>query len=136
MSGNIPHRTPLERFGRKLFGLAAITLIIVALWNIPYNILREERFRLFGESMTTGVVTEIRSEQATSGERLNFIEYKYVDNDGLARWGSARLPEATWKRFRPGSLLQVLYAKSRPDLARIQGEMEPPFQIWLRNLLR
>lgn len=128
-------RTPAQRLVRKLIGVIAVALIVFALWNVPYDILREERFRLYGETRTTGLVTEIRTETGSDNSREYFIDYKYIDQDGFARVEVAPLPKKLWDKFRPGSRVEVLYVTGRPGLVRIPGEIEPKFQIWLRNLL-
>lgn len=112
-----------------------MALIIIALWQIPYDILREERFRVYGETRTAGVVTETHTVVAENGKRRYLIEYKYVDQDGFARTATAPLPDDLWKQYRPGSRIDVLYIRSKPGMSRIIGEIEPVFQVWLRRML-
>jgi len=128
-------RTPAQKLVRKLIGVAAVALIIFAFWNMPYDILREERFRLYGETRTTGLVTEVRTEASQGDSRTYFIDYKYIDRDGFAREAEASLPKSVWDKFHPGTRLDVLYVTGRPALSRVHGEIEPKFQIWLRSLL-
>ncbi|MGL1861538.1 MAG: hypothetical protein OCC46_03335 [Pseudodesulfovibrio sp.] len=120
---------------RCLFGFAATGLIVFAISQIPYDILREERFRLFGETRTTGVVLEVRWDTLENTEKRFLIQYKYVDNDGFAHQAVAPLQHAVWERYRPGSRIEVVYAQSRPALVRVRGEIEPRFQTWLRSIL-
>ena len=120
---------------RCLFGFAVTALIIFAISQIPYDILREERFRIFGETRTTGIVLEVRTDTLEDAEKRFAILYKYVDNDGFAHQAIAPLQREIWERYRPGSRIEVVYAQSRPGLVRVHGEIEPKFQIWLRNLL-
>ncbi|HKI81454.1 MAG TPA: hypothetical protein VKA04_07385, partial [Pseudodesulfovibrio sp.] len=63
------------------------------------------------------------------------IEYTYVDPDGFARRAEARLPDSQWRQYRPGKVIKVLLVRGRPDISRIPGEVEPAFQVWLRNLM-
>lgn len=135
MSGNTPKRTPLHQTMRYLFGIAMIALIIYGLSLIPYEILREERFRLFGEASAVGVVTEVMIRETAEQEKRFVVTYSYVDQDGLPREASAPLPEKVWKSFHKGSRVRVTYALSHPGLSRIKDEIEPPFQLWLRNAI-
>ncbi|WP_285906300.1 DUF3592 domain-containing protein [Pseudodesulfovibrio pelocollis] len=136
LSGNRVRRTPAMRVLRGVVGCAAVALIIYALSMVPYDILRAERFRIYGESFTTGVVTAVRAEAATSEGSRFFVDYKYVDADGLVRNATARLPHEEWERYRPGERIEVLYASQRPAVSRTPGEIEPRFQLWLRAMLR
>ncbi|MFH1913954.1 MAG: DUF3592 domain-containing protein [Pseudomonadota bacterium] len=136
LSGNIVRRTPLMRVLRGVVGCAAAALIIYALTMVPYDMLRAERFRMYGETFTTGVVTAVRSEAATGDGSRFFIDYKYVDTDGLVRNATARLHHEQWERYRPGGRIDVLYARQRPGVSRTPGEIEPRFQLWLRAMLR
>jgi hypothetical protein len=135
LSGTRPKRTPTQRIIRFLIGVTAIACIIFSLSLVPYDILRAERFRLFGETMTTGIVTSVSTKAGTEDGSRFFIEYKYVDSDGLARHASARLPQQDWQRLRPGTRIEVLFARQRPGLSRVRHEIEPPFQQWLRRML-
>jgi len=128
-------RTPAQKGIRILLGITVVTLIIYTLSQVPYDILREERFRLFGEEYTTGIVTDLRTQ--TNGDRDSqfIINYKYIDQDGFARQAEASLPREIWSKYHPSSRIRVMYARTKPGLSRIKGEIEPKFQIWLRNLL-
>ncbi len=134
MSGTRVKRTPLQNFLRRTMGIATIIAIIWTLYSIPYTILREERFRVFGEERTTGLVLAVQTDNTNQNDRFS-IKYKYVDPDGFARIITAPLPHAIWQKFRPGNRVVVFYARSKPGLARIPGEIQPPFQIWLHNIL-
>lgn len=135
LSGNYPKRSPMQRLMRRLFGVIAIALIIFLLSEIPYDILREERFRLFGEMRTTGIVLAVHSDGAAAPGKTYSIDYKYIDQDGYAHETSAPLARNVWETYHPGSRLEVIYVRSRPDLTRVKGEVEPAFQVWLRNVL-
>ncbi len=126
-------RTPGQKLARKLIGIITIALIVFVLSQIPYELLREERFRLYGETRTTGIVTDVYT--ANDHGRYFIVGYKYIDQDGFAHTAQAPLPKAIWQKFGPGSRIEVFYASGQPQLARVRGELEPAFQIWLRRLL-
>ncbi len=129
-------RTPMQRFVRYFFGIIIIGCLVWAFYSIPYDILREERARLYGEELTSGLVLAVSSDE-TGGmpDARLIVEYKYVDPDGFARIASARLPNSLWQKYRPGKTVKVIYVRTRPDLARVPGEVEPRFQVWLRELM-
>lgn len=135
LSSSPIRRTPVQKFMRIFFGACAVALIIFAFSQIPYDILREERFRLFGEVRTTGMVTETLTDNVPQEPPRFIVRYKYVDQDGQARHATALLPQPLWARYHPGSRIAVLYARPQPDLSRVPHEIEPAFQLWLRNLL-
>ncbi|XXJ19015.1 hypothetical protein ACR42D_05555 [Desulfovibrio caledoniensis] len=136
LSGSNPRRTPLRRLARALAGLAAVSLIVWGLASIPYDILRAERSRLFGEEITSGLVLKLRTDEDPEHPHARVvIEYTYVDPDGYARRAEARLPDSLWRQYRPGKVVKVLLVKGRPDISRIPDEVEPAFQVWLRNLM-
>ena len=136
MSGTHTKRTPRQNFLRRSLGAITIIAIIWAFYSIPYDILREERFRVFGEERTTGLVLAVEADKTAPNPNDRFyIKYKYVDPDGFAHTTIAPLPHDIWQKFYPGSRVVVFYARSRTRLARIPGEIQPPFQIWLHNLL-
>ncbi|MDD3313333.1 hypothetical protein [Pseudodesulfovibrio sp.] len=128
-------RTPAARLARLLFGCAAVAAIVCILAQLPYGVLREERARIFGEVGTVGVVEAVRSEAVPNSGMIFFIDYKYVDQDGLLRRSSSRVAAPAWRRFSPGSRVRVLYARSQPELARVPGQLFSPFQAWLRRVL-
>lgn len=135
LSGNHSQRTPAQKAMRYGIGTATCLCIIFILWQIPYDILREERYRLYGETRTTGLVLEVGAD--SSGDGYPFmLRYKYVDADGLARESTAPLPREEWEMYRPGNRIEVFFINARPNIVRVQGEIEPPFQLWLRNFLQ
>ena len=133
MSGSKPKRTPAQQVMRYAFGTIMIGAIIFVLSQIPYEILREERFRMYGETSVVGVVTAVFRQEESSSQYA--VQYQYVDQDGLSRHATAPLPKDIWSQYRAGSRLRVTYAVASPSLARIKGEIEPPFQLWLRSML-
>lgn len=135
LKGKQPHRTPAQKAVRYAIGAISCALIVFILWQIPYNILREERFRIYGETSTTGIILEVGADASGNGYPF-MIRYKYVDADGLAREASAPLPRELWEQYRPGSPIEVIYITSRAEIARVPGEIEPRFQLWLRSVLQ
>ena len=130
-----PRRSLFTRLSRLVFGCVAVGLVVWLLAQVPYGVLREERARIFGEVRTTGLVEALRSESVPGGGMQFFVAYKYVDQDGMLRRAESRIEPDVWRRFSPGDKLHVLYARSRPELARVGGQIDPPFQMWLRRML-
>jgi len=129
-----PKRTPAQRAIRYATGTLACALIIFILWLLPYDILREERYRIYGETRTSGMVLEMGADPTTDYPFM--IRYKYIDADGIAREAMAPLDRERWEEYRPGNSIDVFYIRSRPNIVRITGELEPPFQLWLRDILQ
>lgn len=128
-------RSPLHKAVRFVTGIIAVAFIGWILYCVPYDILREERFRLLGEKRTTGVVLAVHTGDATSSKARFMVDYKFVDPDGYARTAVAPLPEDIWKMYRPGNRVEVFYPSSKPEMSRIPHEIEPAFQVWLRSML-
>ena len=40
-----------------------------------------------------------------------------------------------WAKYRPGHPIKVIFVRNRPDIVRLPGEVEPAFQVWLRDLM-
>ena len=135
LSGSRPKRSPGVRLARIIIGILAVVAIVYGLSALPYDVLRVERYRLFGEVRTIGRVTALRTDVTRQEGLRYFIDYKYIDRDGLARQGTARIGRDLWIQFSTGDRLNVLFARSRPSLSRIPGEIETPFQHWLRRML-
>ena len=136
MSGTHAKRTAAYRRLRIVLGTVVVSCLVWAFASLPYDVLREERARLYGEEATMGVVLKARSD--TSPEHPDaglVIEYKYVDPDGFARTAWARMPDSEWSKYRPGRPVKVVYVRNRPDIVRLPGEVEPAFQVWLRDLM-
>jgi len=135
-SGSRPKRSPLQKFLRIVAAALILAAAFLALYNIPYDVLRQERVRLYGERRTSGLVLETFTDTGapSPGDRYG-IKYKYVDPDGYAHTAVARLALDDWRQYRPGSPVPVYYAVSWTDLSRIPGEIEPHFQTWLREAL-
>ncbi len=131
-----PKRTPIQKAIRIGIGVLGVAAIVYILSLVPYDILREERHRMYGEARTTGIITGVRTDDvAIAGSRF-VAEYKFIDGDGYARQALAPLPRELWDKLQPGSKVQVLFVRPLPHLVRMVGEIEPPFQIWLRSVLR
>lgn len=136
MSTHTSRRSPLYKAMRFMLGVVAVAAIVWGLSCVPYDILREERFRLMGETQTSGVVLAMYTNNTASSPDTRFvIKYKFVDPDGYARTILAPLPQNIWELCTPGSQVNVFYPSSKPEFARIPGEVEPAFQAWLRSVL-
>lgn len=136
MSGTHAKRTAARRPMRLVAGTIIVACLVWAFVSLPYDVLREERARLYGEEATTGVVLAVRSDADPGFPNAGLIvEYKYIDPDGFARTASARMENSNWPRFRPGHPVKVIYVRNRPNIVRLPGEVEPPFQLWLRALM-
>lgn len=136
LSGSRKKRTPMQKIIRKVVGVFVVSAIVWCLYSVPYDVLREERLRLFGEEHTSGLVLSVHADtNARNPDDRYLIEYKYVDPDGYAHTAYAALPFKVWQKFQAGSRIEVFYALSKPALARVPGEIEPPFQKWLRETL-
>jgi len=126
----------LQKLLRIVVAVVALAGVFFALYSVPYGVLREERVRMFGERRTSGLVLETFTDTGADDPSDRYgIEYKYVDPDGYAHTSFAKLPLDAWRHYRPGSPIPVFYAASRPELSRVAGEIEPEFQLWLREKL-
>lgn len=131
-----PKRSPVQRLLRFFLGTVVVVGIAWGVVSLPYDILREERARLYGEKSTTGQVVSVQADESDShpGARL-LVEYHYVDPDGFSHTATARLPDNLWQRYRKGAVIRVIYVHNRPEIVRLPDEVEPSFQVWLRNLM-
>lgn len=129
-------RTPAQRRLRFVVGTVVVACLIFGFASLPYDILREERARLYGEEVTSGLVLKVRSDKSPDfpGAKL-IVQYKYIDPDGFAHIAEARLPDHLWRKYRPGSTIKVIYGRTQPSLVRVPDEVEPAFQVWLRDLM-
>ncbi|WP_018124880.1 DUF3592 domain-containing protein [Desulfovibrio oxyclinae] len=124
--------------GIQLFLAVGLTLLFLwLLYKVPYQMIREERVRLLGETKTTGeVLLKEKSSTSTSFETpWHTITFKYVDNDGYTRTEKVIMKEAYWQQLRPGSVVTVWFARAKPDLVRVEGMVESEMQTRLRNWL-
>ena len=120
----------VRRLLLRAAALAATAGILVLLCNLPYGVLRAERVRAYGEIQTRGLV-----ESYARTDEGWLVLYHYRDQHGLDRSAEAPVSKNFHDTVRPGDLLPVYYAKADPRLSRIQGQLETPFQAWLRNFL-
>ncbi|BDQ35163.1 hypothetical protein JCM14722_27050 [Pseudodesulfovibrio portus] len=136
MSGTHAKRTAEYRRIRIIVGAAVVACLVWAFASLPYDILRAERARLYGEEATTGVVLAVRGvESSDTGKGRLVVDYKYIDPDGFARTASARMDASKWSQYRPGRSVKVIFVRNRPEIVRLPGEEEPAFQLWLRDLM-
>lgn len=136
MSGTNAKRSSTNRKLRLVLGTVIVAFLVWAFASLPYDLLREERARLYGEEATAGVVLSVRSDVSPDYPEAGVVvEYKFVDPDGFARTASARMPDSEWTKYRPGKTIKVVFVRNRPDIVRLPGEVEPAFQLWLRDLM-
>jgi hypothetical protein len=126
-----PERGPVVRWLAAGF----CALVLLALTRVPYETLREERIRAFGEEPALGVVTARRTVPAQEGERHE-LTYRYRGPDGVARLRSAPFPADVWHASAPGTTLEVYFASGEPNLSRARFEVEDGFRVWLREAVR
>lgn len=122
------------RILRILTGVAFTAGFIWLLYQIPYDIFREERARAMGERQVSALVFEKKLVEDVDGD-LHIISYRYYDSDGVERIGVANMPRDLWKRLQKGSRVPVFYARSLPTLSRVKYMIEPEFQRTLRGWL-
>lgn len=133
---NKPKRTPGERIVRFLTGLVVVSALVWGFYSLPYDILREERARMYGEEISTAMVLEaVTDESGEYPDAKVLIRYKYVDHDGYSRTAVARIPNSMWGKYRTGMVVRVYLVSTRPDISRVEDEVEPAFQTWLRSVL-
>lgn len=136
-----PSRSVSVRLKKAVQLFLAIGLTLLFLWllyKVPYQMLREERIRILGETYTSGEVLSKAQSKTTSKYETPWytITFRYVDDDGYARTARAVMQEEVWRRLQPGSVVQVWFARAKPDLVRVKGMVESEMQVMLRNWLQ
>ncbi|MEF2144906.1 MAG: hypothetical protein V3573_05630 [Desulfovibrionaceae bacterium] len=127
----------VSRFKITLRQLTLLILTAFLVWlftQIPYDILREERFRAMGENRITVWIVDKKMD-TTDGLTRKLLFYRYKDADGITRQSVVSADESTWNATRIGTPLAGFAAKVAPGLSRIIGQEEEPFRLWLRNAL-
>ncbi len=123
---------------RRMRRSLAVVLTATFLWlltQIPYDIIRQERIRAFGEEPTQALVVSKSASLGLEGE-LHQIIYRYVGPEGLNRQREAIFDAHFWQSVRPGNSITIYYALGEPNLSRAHLEIEDPFRVWLRNAVR
>ena len=123
---------------KRLRTALALILTGAVLWllsQVPYQILREERIRAFGETEVRAVVTGVAVDDSGTG-RTWLATYRYIGPEGMTRERRAAFPPEVWERLAPGRVITVYYANGEPNISRAQLEAESAFRVGLRRLAR
>ncbi len=137
--GRYPHQMrpgPLRRALVRAAWILAAAALIWGLYSLPYDILRTERIRAYGEEETQGVVLDRIESADKDGRPLFLVRYAFQDDSGLTRQAEAPFPEDFYRTLRPGDPLRIFYARANPAVVRAQGQLEPWFQAHLRRFLQ
>ena len=133
-----PHqrpRRPLRSFLAKALLILATAGVIWGLASLPYDILRVERIRAFGEQETRGVVLSVAGAEDQDGRPVVLVEYEYRDGDGVFRQARALFSPEHSPIPKPGDDVSVFYARGNPNIVRLEGQIEPWLQEHLRKFL-
>ncbi|MGE4554426.1 MAG: DUF3592 domain-containing protein [Desulfovibrionaceae bacterium] len=130
----MPARKPSSRLKKVLWYSAAAGLLVL-LTLIPYDVVRQERLRAFGEIETRGRVEERYQAVDQDGRTLCMLAYAWKDREGRVHLRDAAFGRDWWAALRVGDPITVHYARAQPDLARAQGELEGAFARRLREFL-
>ena len=136
--GTYPHQKPARPLRTALVRTAwvlAAAGLLWALYSVPYDILRTERLRAYGEVETRGVVQGKSESRDANGRTLLLVEYVYEDGSGLLRKAEAPFDPDRYAVFQPGDPLTVFYARADPTIVRAEGQIEPWLQERLRTFL-
>lgn len=116
----------------------AILLAATFLWmltQIPYDIIRQERIRAFGETAAPAQVVG-KDLLRENGEARHLVSYRYHGPEGQQRRRTALFPAKAWNAMRIGQAITIYYATGEPNLSRASGEQEESFRVWLRRFAR
>lgn len=127
-----------KAFVQFLLSIGLVGLTLYLLYTVPYQMLRQERVRAFGEVETTGVAIVLEKGNTTTKYETPWytVTYKYVDGSGYTRTAKSVIKGNAWHRLQPGSKFKLWYAKQKPDLVRVEHQIESDMQIWIRKWLR
>ncbi|WP_291326633.1 hypothetical protein [Desulfovibrio sp. UCD-KL4C] len=110
--------------------LVGAFLFLCALYIIPYQEIRIERIRAFGENEAVGTVLEKIYHKPHANNHLDeqqieqLIRYKFIDPLGQPHERTASVSEMEWKKLSSGDNIIVYYAKAAPRISRIKNEKE------------
>jgi len=122
----IPDNSPIK----KNLLLVGAFLFLCALYIIPYQEIRIERIRSFGENEAVGTVLEKIYKKPHANNPSNdqlteqLIRYRFIDTLGQPQERIASVSEMEWKKLSPGDNIIVYYAKAAPRISRIKNEKE------------
>lgn len=116
-------------------------IVLISLFFIPYEEIRIERIRAFGESMAVGTVVGkkiMNIDTMRIGDKIgnHVLTYRFIDPSGLARERSACVEIAFWNRVVPGDSVVVHFAKAEPGISRLQHELENSLVRFLAGFSR
>ncbi|WP_320009220.1 hypothetical protein [Maridesulfovibrio sp.] len=119
---------PKSGLTRKIAFCAAL-LVIAGYFFIPYQEIRLERIRAFGENKVIGIVIEKNSrigEYNYKQEKTKryTVTYRFIDSSGIPRERTAVVKNNFWRRILRGDSVIVYYAKAAPEVSRIEHEKE------------
>ncbi|XPV76949.1 MAG: hypothetical protein ACNI27_03230 [Desulfovibrio sp.] len=98
-------------------------LLMLGMVFFPYKEFRIERIRAMGEAPTRGVV--IGLFKGKEGE-VSTLQYEYRDGSGITRTAESPVSDEVWSQYKRLDSITVFYAKARPDICRIRGQIESP----------
>lgn len=131
----------LPPFKKKML-IAGAFLFLCLLYIIPYQEIRIERIRAFGESKTIGTVLEKISanhDELQSSNDLkteHFIRYQFIDPLGRPQEKIASIPDRQWQNLSTGDSIIVYYAKAAPRISRVKNENESDVIKFLSKISR
>lgn len=119
---------------RRFHRAAALSLALLALLGltlVPYQTIREERIRAFGEEPARAVIIA-----AEKREGRFLLTYRYRGPEGAPRARQAEFAPDFWTAHPEGSIIEIYFAKGEPNLSRARFEREDTFRVWLRRAVR
>lgn len=126
---------------KEIITYTAAFLFFLSLFFIPYDEIRTERIRAFGEKTAVGIVIDknIRKEQISPSveEKASYmIKYRFIDPSGLPRERSASVDTNFWRKVTRGESVIVHFAKAEPGISRIENEEESTVVRFLARFSR
>lgn len=127
-------------FKNKIIFLIAVVLLVSLLF-IPYEEIRAERIRAFGENKAIGIVIDksVRKEEQNKTNQLlqqYIVRYSFIDPSGLPRERAAIVEKAFWGKIILGDNIIVHYAKAQPGVSRLEHENESAVVKFLARFSR
>lgn len=126
---------------KKIVTYLAALLFFLSFFFIPYDEIRTERIRAFGEKAAVGIVIDknIRKGQispSVEGKKNYMIKYRFIDPSGLPRERSANVDTNFWRKVTKGESVIVHFAKAEPGISRIEHEEESTVVRFLARFSR
>ena len=123
------YNSPTKSGIKSKIAMLAALMVIAGYFFIPYQEIRLERIRAFGEKKVIGIVIEKNSRigehnsEKTKEERQT-VRYRFIDPSGLPRERTAAVQSTYWMGISQGDSVVVYYAKAAPEVSRIEHEIE------------